>query len=343
MQIEFGAIDHIDRQDRPIHETFDSRLKLIELYEKAGFYAFHLTEHHFTPLGLSPSPNVFLAAASRITKTIRFNTLVYILPTYHPLRLAEEICMLDHLTHGRFEIGAGRGISPFEVGYFNVNHLESRAMFGEAWDVLMQALTKETVNFQGKYFQCYDVPMVMKPYQLPHPPLWQAPGNPEGVANAARNNLNVAFNRPANVVKPLTDLYRKVWTETHGGSGKKMPKIAVGGHLYVGETDEKAKERALFGYEGWYKSFIQLWRKFVPMVPAGYNPNEGPSRVVIAGTPATVREGIEKYVSAAGCNYFLSRFAYGELPHEESAESLGLFSSEVMPHFRDENLERMVG
>jgi alkanesulfonate monooxygenase SsuD/methylene tetrahydromethanopterin reductase-like flavin-dependent oxidoreductase (luciferase family) len=340
MQIEFGAVDHIDQQNVPVHETFDSRLKLIELYDKAGFHAFHLTEHHFTPLGLSPSPNVFLAAASRITQRLRLATLVYVMTAYHPLRLAEEICMLDQLSHGRLEIGLGRGISPFEIGYFGIDHLQSRAIFREAWEIVLAALTKETVNFQGKYFQCHDVPFVMKPVQLPHPPLWEAPSSAEGVANAARNNINLAFNRPANVVKPMTDLYKKIWTETHGGTAKKMPKLAVGAHLYLHGNEQHAKERAQFGYDGWYRSFIQLWRKFVPMAPAQDAAGPGRQRIVMAGTSANVRAEIEKLVSECGCNYFLARFAYGDLPFEESADSLGLFVNEVMPHFAADEAAR---
>ena len=104
MKVEFGVIDHVDRQDEPIAKTYDSRLKLLELYDKAGFTTFHITEHHSTPLGLAPSPIVFLAAASRITERIRFAPLVLIATLYNPVRLAAEICMLDHLTKGRFEI-----------------------------------------------------------------------------------------------------------------------------------------------------------------------------------------------------------------------------------------------
>jgi alkanesulfonate monooxygenase SsuD/methylene tetrahydromethanopterin reductase-like flavin-dependent oxidoreductase (luciferase family) len=336
MHIEFGAVDHLDQQNRPHYETFDDRLKLIELYDKAGFYAYHLTEHHFTPLGLSPSPNVFLAAASRVTKQLRLATLVYVMTTYHPLRLAEEICMLDQLSHGRLEIGTGRGISPFEIGYFGIDHLESRAIYREAWTIVEQALTKGMVNFDGKYFQCHDVPFTMKPLQQPHPPVWQAPGSAEGVAECARQNISCAFNRPANVTKPMTDLYKKIWTETHGNSGKKMPKLAVGAHLYLDDNEARAKERAPFGYEGWYKSFVQLWRKFVPMVPTQDVPGVGRQRLILAGKPEQVRGEIEKLVSDCGANYFLARFAYGDLPYEESAASLGLFVDAVMPHFAGE-------
>jgi alkanesulfonate monooxygenase SsuD/methylene tetrahydromethanopterin reductase-like flavin-dependent oxidoreductase (luciferase family) len=334
MNLEFGAVDHLDQQELPHHDTYDARLKLIETYDRAGFYAYHLTEHHFTPLGLAPSPNLFLAAASRVTTRLRLATLVYVMTAYHPLRLAEEICMLDQLSHGRLEIGIGRGISPFEIGYLGVDHLESRAILGEAWEIVSQALTKETVGFEGKYFQARDVPFTMRPFQKPHPPVWQAPGNAEGVANAARQNISCAFNRPANLTKPMTDLYRQIWNEAHGASGRAMPKLAVGAHLYIDRDGARAKERAEFGYAGWYKSFAHLWRKFVPMVPTQDVAGNGRQRLIIAGTPAEVTDAIAKLAGDCGANYFLARFAYGDLSYEESAASLHLFVEEVMPHFR---------
>ena len=106
--MKFGIFDHIDRQDDiPVAQTFEERLKLLEIADSKDFYAYHLAEHHHTPLGTVSSPSVFIAAASQRTKNIRLCPLVYLLPMYHPLRLIEEIAMLDHLTNGRFEFGAG--------------------------------------------------------------------------------------------------------------------------------------------------------------------------------------------------------------------------------------------
>ena len=118
MKVEFGAIDHVDRQDKPIAETYDSRLKLLEMYDTAGFSTFHITEHHSTPLGLAPSPMIFLAAASRITQRIRFAPLVLIATLYNPLRLAAEICMLDHLTKGTVRDRHGPGSLRRRAGIF---------------------------------------------------------------------------------------------------------------------------------------------------------------------------------------------------------------------------------
>ena len=107
--MQFGVFDHLDRNSLPLREYYEQRLKVIEAFDRAGFYAYHVAEHHFTPLGMAPSPSVFLAAVAQRTKRLRFGTFVYALPTHHPLRVMEEICMLDHMSGGRVEIGFGRG------------------------------------------------------------------------------------------------------------------------------------------------------------------------------------------------------------------------------------------
>ena len=113
--LKFGVFDHLDRGKRSISELYDQRLKIVEQYEWSGFHAYHLAEHHSTPLGMAPSPSVFLSAVAQRTKTLRFGPMVYLLPLYHPIRLSEEICMLDQMSHGRLEIGVGRGRSPIEL------------------------------------------------------------------------------------------------------------------------------------------------------------------------------------------------------------------------------------
>src|SRR6187431_980162 len=107
--MDYGIFDHLDRNALPLREYYEARLQLIEAYERAGFYAYHLAEHHSTPLGMAPSPSVFLSAVAQRTRRLRFGPLVWAMPLHHPLRLIEEICMLDQLSGGRLEIGSGRG------------------------------------------------------------------------------------------------------------------------------------------------------------------------------------------------------------------------------------------
>ena len=107
MSIKFGVFDHIEPVEKmPLHEVYNLRIQQIEQFDNNGFYAYHLAEHH-TPAvhSLAPSQNVFLAAASQRTSKLKLAPCVYVLPLHHPLRLIEEISMLDHLSEGRLEIG----------------------------------------------------------------------------------------------------------------------------------------------------------------------------------------------------------------------------------------------
>src|SRR5271165_2067251 len=134
--MKVGIFDHIERADREIATTLDERLKFAAAADDTGFYCLHVAEHHATPLNLVPVPGVYLGAVARSTKRLRFGPLVYLLPLYSPLRLIEEICMLDHLSHGRFDIGVGRGVSPYELEFHNVMHDDSRAIFFDAYDCI---------------------------------------------------------------------------------------------------------------------------------------------------------------------------------------------------------------
>ena len=127
-------------------DFYEDRLKLIEAYDRAGIYGYHCAEHHSTPLGMAPSPSVYLAAVSQRTKRLRFGPLVYTLALYHPLRLAEEICMLDQMSRGRFLLGIGKGISPIEVGYYGIDFKNADKMFAESLAIIMQALTHEDAS-----------------------------------------------------------------------------------------------------------------------------------------------------------------------------------------------------
>ncbi|MBT7232055.1 MAG: LLM class flavin-dependent oxidoreductase, partial [Rhodospirillaceae bacterium] len=100
--MEFSVFDHLDLvPGQDLTSYYEDRLKLVERYDEIGIRSYHLAEHHATPLGMAPSPNLFLSAVAQRTKRLRFGPLVYCLPLYHPLRLMEEICMLDQMSGGR--------------------------------------------------------------------------------------------------------------------------------------------------------------------------------------------------------------------------------------------------
>ncbi len=111
---------------------------------------------------------------------MRLGPLVYLLPLYSPLRMIEEICMLDHLSHGRFEPGVGRGVSPFELKFHKVDHDESRDIFIDAFKCVSAGLTTDSLTYTGKYYSYENVPIVLRPLQQPHPAFWYASSSPFG-------------------------------------------------------------------------------------------------------------------------------------------------------------------
>jgi alkanesulfonate monooxygenase SsuD/methylene tetrahydromethanopterin reductase-like flavin-dependent oxidoreductase (luciferase family) len=328
MRVEFGVFDHVDRGETSIGDLYQSRLKLVEAYDAAGFRGYHVAEHHATSLGMAPSPGIYLAAVAQRTRRLRFGPLVYILPLYPPLRLIEEICMLDQLSGGRFELGVGRGISPYELAYCNLNFLEAAEIYEEALAVILAGLTSTTLTHVGRHYQYRGVPMELAPVQTPHPPLWQGVTSIASALGAARRGGNGVSHGPIAAVRPIVDAY----FDATGGSGL----MGCGRHIYVADTDAEAMKVAAPAYKVWYDSLVSLWRKFrsIPFHFAETLEIALEKDAAIVGSPATVRAEIERHLAGTRCNYFVTRFAYGNLTHEESTRSLGLFASEVMPHFR---------
>ncbi len=330
--MDLGVFDHLDRRDAPVHEFYESRLRLLERYDAAGFAAYHLAEHHFTPLGLAPVPGLFLAAATQRTRRIRLGPCVYCLPLYDPLRLIEEVCMLDHLSRGRFDFGVGRGIVPYEMAYFNLHHLETEEIYREVLEVVLAGLTSDVLEHRGPRYTYRKVPMVLRPYQTPHPPLWYGLGHAAGAEWAAANQVNVISNNPAEAARPLFERYREVWQHKHGGAP--TTKLGMSRHVIVARTDAEAEAIARPNYAVWYGNLTKLWRDF-GAVPVRFARDFDEARqrgVAIAGPPARVREEIERQVDASGGNYFACRLTFGEMTEAQATASLDLFAADVMPH-----------
>jgi alkanesulfonate monooxygenase SsuD/methylene tetrahydromethanopterin reductase-like flavin-dependent oxidoreductase (luciferase family) len=331
--MDLGIFDHLDRREGvPLAEFYESRLRLLEKYDRAGFAAYHLAEHHVTPLGLAPVPGIFLAAATQRTRNIRLGPCVYCIPLYDPLRLIEEICMLDHLSRGRFDFGVGRGIVPYEMAYFNLHHLETEEIYREALEVILQGLTSDVLDHRGPRYTYRKVPMILKPFQQPHPPLWYGLGHLAGAEWAAANNVNVITNHLAEGAVPLFERYREVWQRKQGRAP--MPKLGIGRHVVVAPTDAEAEALGRPNYAVWYANLTKLWRDF-GAIPIRFARDFDEARqrgIAIAGTPARVREEIERQVTASGCTYFVVRLMFGNMGEAEAAATIDLFTAEVMPH-----------
>src|SRR5947207_6577087 len=211
--MQFGVFDHLDRNDLALRDYYESRLQIIEAYDRLGFYAYHVAEHHSTPLGLAPSPSIFLSAVAQRTRRLRFGPLVYALPLYHPLRMIEEICMLDQLSGGRLEIGFGRGSVPAELIYYGQSPEQAQAIYAEALELILKGLTEPALTFHGQFFRFDNVPMELVPLQKPHPPIWYGVHAPESAERAARKGLRVVSLDPVAAAHAAFDRFRATWRD----------------------------------------------------------------------------------------------------------------------------------
>jgi len=252
MAIKFGVFDHIEPVDKmPLHEVYNLRMQQIEKFDNKGFYAYHLAEHH-TPAvhSLAPSQNVFLAAASQRTSQLKLAPCVYVLPLHHPLRLIEEISMLDHLSKGRLEIGIGRGgvMEAFFWGQeadSETNYLR----YKETLDIVKQGLDTNSLSYEGQFHQFDELPMRLGPVQRPYPPMWYM----RNAETAALEGMNTVVVGTLDSLRTETMRFKRVWEATHGKNTPTVqgtePKIGLVVHMVVAETDEEAIQIAKPAWE----------------------------------------------------------------------------------------------
>lgn len=332
--MDYGVFDHLDRGGLPLRQFYEARLELIESYEREGFYSYHLAEHHSTPLGMAPSPSVFLSAVAQRTQHLRFGPLVYALPLYHPLRLIEEICMLDQMSGGRLDIGFGRGSSPIELQIYGKDPADAQRVYQEGLELVMQGLTHKTLDFSGEFFSFANVPLELEPLQKPHPPVWYGVHSPESAERAARRRLNIVSLDPAGLTRTFTDRFREVWRAAHGGE-EAIPKMGISRFIVIADDDAEALRIARRAYPLWHRSFNHLFR-LKGGAPTHQRPSDFDGVMAsgqgIAGGPGTVRSFLESQVSESGANYLIGQFAFGDISLEESLRSVALFGEHIMPN-----------
>lgn len=342
--MQFGIFDHVERSDRPLATQYDERLEFVAAADAAGFYAYHVAEHHCTPLNTVPVPGVYLGAVARLTKRLRLGPLVYLLPLYSPLRLIEEICILDQLSHGRLDVGVGRGVSPFELNYHKVDHAESREIFIDAFQCISKGLTEPTLNHDGKYFKYAEVPVPLRALQQPHPPFWYGSSNATGAAWGGEHGMHFVANGPTALAQANIAAFRSALARRGGPA---VPKhefaggtaIGVLRHIVVADSIDEATRIAKPAFECHLANLNYL--------RLGHGSNELTQRIsmhqdvtyedcvkngmVIAGDPETVVAAVEQQAGVLGINYLLTYLFFGEMTLAAAQRSLALFSREVMP------------
>lgn len=342
--MKVGLFDHVGRSGKPIAQLFDERLQLFAEADSAGFYAVHIAEHHCSPVNMAPSPSVFLAALARETKQIRLGPLCYLLTLYSPLRMIEEISMIDHLSHGRMEVGVGRGVSPFELGYHNVDHSKSRDIFFDAYACIRAGLGTRTLTYHGEHYRYEDVPIELHPMQSQGPAFWYGSSNTTGASWAGENGMHFTANGPTQFARANIAAYRQALL-ARGGPEHAKPEFSGGAaigalrQIVVAETDEYALRIAAPAARTHLAELNHLRNR--------HNVTEFTSRLnvpraatldgmieegtLIAGSPETVYSSLARQTEELGTNYVLAYMMFGEMSLGDATRSLRLFTDRVMP------------
>ncbi|THK33684.1 LLM class flavin-dependent oxidoreductase [Ensifer sp. MPMI2T] len=331
-KLAFGIFDHLDEDGGDIARQYADRLSLAEACDRLGFYAYHLAEHHCSPHGRGPSPNLFLSSVAQRTRQLRLGPLTMLLSLCHPLRAFEEICMLDHLSGGRVELGIGRGSLPIELGYFGIDADAAQERYLEASEILMEAMRGGTLSYRGQHFELNNVPLTLRPHQRPHPLTWIATNRAESARWAAANGANIACVGPAPVVRKITNAYRSE-KERNTDTNNQASFLGLLRMIVVGQSANHAYSLAAPAFERWLKSFKFLYDlnaiPVPPNLPLSFDAAIE-SELCVVGTADFVRRALLDQLEEAGANYLLCQIAFGDLPLDASLNTAMSLQSELM-------------
>jgi alkanesulfonate monooxygenase SsuD/methylene tetrahydromethanopterin reductase-like flavin-dependent oxidoreductase (luciferase family) len=341
-------------------DVYDYHIDRAQRLEELGFHSYWVIEHQNSPVGEITSPSVYLTGVAMRTSTLRVGAMIWQIPFHNPMRLAEEVAMLDHLSHGRVEFGSGIGVHEHEFMRWGLDYYQRAPMSLEAMEIIMKAWTEPEVTYQGKYWTFDEALPAPKPYQEPHPPVWIAAHSKPSMEYAAKNNWNVAQNLDTDqVVAENFDHFRKTWREfNHPGP---MPRIFLQRAVFVAETDALAREQAE-QYVMTMRDANTTGRGKINNTRIGWGSNqrgmgrdsERPhdaerarvfqemsksfdftldSGLAIVGSPDTVIRKLEQGRKDIGYDVLCGNFEIGAMPRDMVTKSIELFGKEVIPAF----------
>ncbi|MEW2507744.1 LLM class flavin-dependent oxidoreductase [Amycolatopsis sp. NPDC047767] len=342
MALEFGIFDSFDLARGGVGELLDDRLRFAQEVERLGFAHYHVTEHHGTPLSVCPSPNLFVAALSRLTSTMRLGTLVNVLPAYEPFRLAEEIATLDQLTHGRLDFGVGSGISPLELGILGVRGDQAREIYQETLTAVTNALRTGRMTHQGTLLRDYDAALSVLPVQSPYPQLWYASGSAVTAEWAAANGINFVTRWEDGAVAEVGTTFWTAWEKHRHDEGRLnpitgQPRFGISGPVVVAGSRAEAEDVFGRANELHEERLLHLWHEHDDHRLDGVF---GTERVLakgngIIGTADSVRDEIVAQVEASAVNYLELKIIFGDIGLDAAVATARTITGHVAPAARE--------
>jgi len=313
----------------PLEEVYERALERIEIMDKGGFDAVWLAEHHFTTFSICPSVHMLGTLAAARTSKLRIGTAVSLAALYHPLRLAEEVALLDMLSGGRVNWGAGRGFALSEFSAFGVPPEESAERFREAVDIVLQAWTQEKLTFQGAHFRFDNVEVLPKPLQRPHPPVWMAATSESAIDWAASRGFSILMDPHASKAELGAKRRRYGERMKAAGFSDEGRDIPMARLIALAPTSAEAAAVARRGAEWLIASYAgpQHQKQKSLQAPRTYG-GKDPTQfyvedVIIQGTPEQVVDEIARLREEIGLNYLMCA--------PLSRESFRLLADKVVP------------
>lgn len=321
--------------------------------EELGYDGVFIAEHHFSPYNLTPNPNIMLAALAQRTSRIRIGAMVNVVTFSNPIRLAEEIAMVDLLSGGRLEVGIGRGVDEQEFLKFKVPYQEARGRFEESLELMLRLWSEEGVEHDGRYYQLGTATLWPRPLQRPHPPIWIAALSDATIQWAARHGYPMASAfLPPDITGNRFDVYRRAAEES--GRTPKPADFALLRFVHVADTDEQAVDQARGAMGKLFKLFIPaVVPRDLSALPEEYayykdffapfqDPENPPPLevlmdlgIVVAGSPDTVARNLRHQAEVSGTGHLLSWHHFGDLDQSAVLRSEELYAEKVMPTLAD--------
>jgi alkanesulfonate monooxygenase SsuD/methylene tetrahydromethanopterin reductase-like flavin-dependent oxidoreductase (luciferase family) len=308
--MKVGVLQFFGWLDRsvPLASVYDMALERIAIMDTTGYDAVWLAEHHFSSFSVCPSVHMMGVMAATRTKRLRIGTGVSLAPFYNPLRLAEEVALLDVLSGGRVNWGAGRGFERSEFKAFGIPGEESASRFHETVDIVLKAWTNEKLSYQGKYYSYDGVEVLPKPLQAPHPPVWMAASSAPAIEWAAAKGFSILMDphsSRADLISKRRHYAEKLAAAGHRDAGRTIPMARL---IAIDETAEKAREVArrsagwmLGSYVGHTTHHRQEVRTFGGKDPIEFYLED----VMLHGTADKVADQI-RVLAEAGMTYLMA-------------------------------------
>jgi alkanesulfonate monooxygenase SsuD/methylene tetrahydromethanopterin reductase-like flavin-dependent oxidoreductase (luciferase family) len=329
-------------------DLYRQQIEEVVVAEQCGFDHYWFYEHHVSPSGPMPSPNLLIAAAGERTSRIRLGTMVNILPYRHPLIAAEEAAMLDVLTNGRLDWGVGRGLKPLEFDAFCLRQADSRAAFDEHMDILLRAWADENFEFRGKHFQVNkQTPLSPLPVQKPYPTLYCSAQSEESLRWAAERDIHfVQIDSLVDEARRDQQFYRALQTAKGFAPQRRL---VITREVYVAPTMEQARAEA----QPWLERYWQLWHRYAQLTSAGRMPEEymkwrerapmlasmsfedlNRLGLIMIGTPEHVASRLIEHTRELDLAAVACVFKFGGMPYDMVLKSMRMFGDEVIPRVR---------